>query len=96
VRNRERCLMSCAAPRNNRLCIRAGVSGLLAAHHVELVECVYQRVQEARSDSTIQSYGQAGKVSQPVDGVVSKEVPFKRLRSWTEASGGLSTICNWE
>src|SRR5215471_12315945 len=78
ARNQDRCLMRCAAPRNNTHRIRAGVSGVLAPNHVELVECVYQRVQEARSHSTIQSDGQAGRVSESVDRLIGSRVLFER------------------
>jgi len=43
--------------------LRAGVRGVLGADDVELVERVYQRIQEARSHSTVQSDGEIGRLS---------------------------------
>jgi hypothetical protein len=55
------------------------MSGILDEDSVELVERLHQCFQEARSDSALQGDGQAGRVPQPVDGVVSKEVLFKHF-----------------
>ncbi len=51
--------------------LRARISGVLGPDRVELIECLYQRLQEARSHSTIQGHGQAGRLSRPAAGLTN-------------------------
>ena len=55
--------MSCAAPRNNTLCITARARGVPGANLVEPLECLHQRFQGAGADSSVQGNGEAGGVS---------------------------------
>ena len=45
--------MSCAAPRNNTLCIRTEVRRIPIANDLESVECFHVSIQGTRPDSPI-------------------------------------------
>src|ERR1700756_5498766 len=63
ARNRDRCLMRCAAPRNNTLCIRTEVRGIPTSDDLESLECLYIGVQGTRSHPAIQGDGEIGRIS---------------------------------
>src|SRR5882762_1604122 len=62
ARNRDRCLMRCAAPRNNTHHIRTEVRGIPAANDLESFQCVHVGIQGTRSRSTIQGDSEAGRI----------------------------------
>jgi len=71
ARNRDRCLMSCAAPRNNTHRIRAEVRRVPVTNNLESLECFYFSFQGPRSDSAIQGDGEARRISgSPVPSVI--------------------------
>jgi hypothetical protein len=62
ARNRDRCLMRCAAPRNNTLCIRTEVRGIPAADHLESLQRIHVGVQGTGCHPPIQGDSQVGRV----------------------------------
>jgi hypothetical protein len=71
ARNRDRCLMRCAAPRNNTLCIRAKVRAIPTADDLESLQRVHLCIQGTGSHSAIQGGSKTGRVpGNPVLAVV--------------------------
>ena len=60
ARNRDRCFMRCAAPRNNTLCIRSEVRGVPSADSLEPLERLHVRVQRTGADPAIQGDSEIG------------------------------------
>ena len=54
ARNRDRCLMRCAAPRNNTLCISAEVRGISLTNDLESLQRVHVGVQGTGADPAVQ------------------------------------------
>src|SRR6478609_8558417 len=55
---------------------RAAIPGIPGQDHVEPLECLHQRVQEARSVPQFKGHGQAGRLSRPVAGITNL-APFR-------------------
>src|SRR6266404_5672290 len=62
ARNRDRCLMRCAAPRNNTLCIRAEIRRVPLADDLEFLERVHIGIQGTGPHPTVQGDSQAGRI----------------------------------
>jgi hypothetical protein len=71
ARNRDRCLLSSAAPRNNTPRIRAEVREIPPTNDLESFQCVHVGIQGTRPDPAVQGDREAGRIpGDPVLAVV--------------------------